>query len=179
MTEKQPHPDNFADLHRRAEEKARAVEAQDPGNALARGSRASAPRAAGASDRTGDAERRAPSRKAGPGGVGKILRTCSISPRLGISFELSEGRILQVNLAGAAMLGLEHSEVVQKRFGQFVAMENRPAFADFCKRVLTTDTKQTCEVKLLKDGQPVVCAGQGQRRPGPPGGRETLPCGSH
>ena len=66
-----------------------------------------------------------------------------------------EGRILEVNLAGAALLGLDRNAVIQKRFGQFVAMEDRPAFADFCKRVLATDTKQTCEVKLLKDGQAV------------------------
>ena len=72
-----------------------------------------------------------------------------------------EGRILEVNLAGAALLGLDRSMVVQKRFGQFVAMEDRPVFADFCKRVLTTDTKQTCEAKLLKDGQPVYALVEG------------------
>ena len=65
------------------------------------------------------------------------------------------GRILEVNLAGAAMLGLDRSVVVRKQFGQFVVMEDRPRFAEFCKRVLTTDTKETCEVKLLKDGQPL------------------------
>ena len=64
-------------------------------------------------------------------------------------------------MAGAALLGLDRNAVIQKRFGQFVAMENRPAFADFCKRVLTTDTKQTCEVKLLKDGQPVYALVEG------------------
>ena len=45
--------------------------------------------------------------------------------------------------------------VVHKRFGQFVAMEHREAFADFCGRVLATDTKQTCEIKVLRDGQAV------------------------
>ena len=66
-----------------------------------------------------------------------------------------QGRILEVNLAGAALLGLDRSEVVHKRFGQFVALEDRARFADFCHRVLVIDTKQTCEVKILKDGQPV------------------------
>ena len=46
-----------------------------------------------------------------------------------------EGRILEVNLAGAALLGLDRSMVVHKRFGQFVAMEDRARFADFCHRV--------------------------------------------
>jgi PAS domain S-box-containing protein len=73
----------------------------------------------------------------------------------------AEGRILEINLAGAALLGLDRNAVIQKRFGQFVAMEHRPAFADFCKRVLTTDTRQTCEVKLLKDGQPVYALVEG------------------
>ena len=66
-----------------------------------------------------------------------------------------EGRILEVNLRGAALLGLDRSVVVHKRFGQFVAMEDRARFADFCHRVLATDTKQTCEVKILKDEQAV------------------------
>ena len=83
------------------------------------------------------------------------ITTCSISPRLGTSYGMQQGKIVEVNLAGAALLGLDRNAVIQKRFGQFVAMEHRPAFADFCKRVLTTDTKQTCEVKLLRDGQPV------------------------
>jgi len=73
----------------------------------------------------------------------------------------AEGRILEVNLAGAALLGLDRNAVLQKQFGQFVAMENRPEFLDFCKRVLTTDTRQTCEVKFLKDGQPVYALVEG------------------
>jgi two-component system sensor histidine kinase/response regulator len=72
-----------------------------------------------------------------------------------------EARILEVNLAGAALLGLDRKALIQKRFGQFVAMDNRPAFANFCKRVLATDSKQTCEVKLLKDGQPVYVLVEG------------------
>ncbi len=66
-----------------------------------------------------------------------------------------EGRILEVNLAGAALLGLDRSVVVHKRFGQFVAMECRDQFAEFCQRVLLADVKQTCEVKILKDGKVV------------------------
>ena len=68
-----------------------------------------------------------------------------------------EGRILEVNLAGTALLGLERGMVVHKRFSQFVAMEVRAAFANFCHRMLLADTKQTCEVKILRDGQAVDC----------------------
>ena len=69
----------------------------------------------------------------------------------------AEGRILEVNLAGAVLLGLGRKAVIQKRFGQFVAQEDRAAFADFCKQVLPTGPKQTCEVKLLeRTGRPCM-----------------------
>ncbi|MGO9108844.1 MAG: ATP-binding protein [Thermoguttaceae bacterium] len=77
-------------------------------------------------------------------------------------FRLDEqGRILEVNLAGAALLGLDRSSAIRQRIGQFVAMEDRAALAEFCKRVLTTDSKQTCEVELLRDGQPVSALVEG------------------
>ena len=75
---------------------------------------------------------------------------------------------------GPRLLGLDRNAVIQKPFGQFVAMESRPAFADFCKRVLTTDTRQTCEVTLLKDGQPVYALVEGIAAPRPPGGSGRL-----
>jgi PAS domain S-box-containing protein len=65
------------------------------------------------------------------------------------------GAIREVNLSGAALLGLDRSAAMNKRFGQFVVLEDRPKFAAFCQRALTADSKQTCEVKILKDGQPV------------------------
>ncbi len=63
-----------------------------------------------------------------------------------------EGRILEVNLAGAALLRRDRGAVIHRRFGQFVATEHHARFADFCARVLATDSKQTCEVKLVADG---------------------------
>ena len=67
----------------------------------------------------------------------------------------ARGRILEVNLAGAAILGLDRNAVIQKRFAQFLAVECRPAFSQFSDRVLTTETKQTCEIRLPRDGQHV------------------------
>jgi PAS domain S-box-containing protein len=60
------------------------------------------------------------------------------------------GRNLEVNLAGAALLGLDRNAACRMRFGQFVAPEDRTVFADFLKRVLLTDAKQTCEVRLAR-----------------------------
>jgi len=65
-----------------------------------------------------------------------------------------QGKILELNLAGAILLGLERSTAIKKRFGQFVAFEDRPIFADFCKKVMLAKTKQTCEIKLLIDVKP-------------------------
>jgi PAS domain S-box-containing protein len=82
-----------------------------------------------------------------------------------------EGRIREVNLAGAALLGLDRSAASQKRFGQFVAAEFRDTFADFLARVWATDAKQTCEVKLQKEGSFVWVLVEGiaaQDRQGPP-----------
>ena len=76
-----------------------------------------------------------------------------------------EGRILEVNLAGAALLGLDRSLVVHKRFSQFVATEDRARFADFCHQMLLADAKQACEVTLLRDGQSVYARVEGIAAP--------------
>ena len=72
-----------------------------------------------------------------------------------------QGRILEVNLAGAALLGLDRSTATKQRFGQFVAMEHRAAFAEFCKRVLATTAKQTCEIELRRNEEPVYAVVEG------------------
>ena len=66
-------------------------------------------------------------------------------------FRLDEqGRILEINLAGAALLGLVRSTAVTQRLEPFVATGHRAIFADFCNRVLSTDAKQTCEIELRR-----------------------------
>jgi PAS domain S-box-containing protein len=66
-----------------------------------------------------------------------------------------QGRILEVNLAGVVLLGLDREAVIHKRFGQFVAVDHRARFAEFCARVLATDNKQSCVITVLKDGQAI------------------------
>ena len=85
----------------------------------------------------------------------------------------AEGRILEVNLAGAALLGLDRGVVIQRRFGEFVAPEDIAAFAAFCRRVLATDSKQRCEVKLLRDGRALYVLVEGVTAQDPQG-REDL-----
>ena len=105
--------------------------------------------------------------------------TCSISPRLRISCGTTRGGFWRSTWPGPPCWDWTASAVIHKRFGQFVAVEYRTRFADFCHRVLATDTKQTCEVKILKGRAGGRCAGRGRCHPGPPGARETLPCGGH
>jgi len=66
-------------------------------------------------------------------------------------FRLDEqGRILEVNLAGAALLGLDRSTAVRQRFAQYVAPQSRARFAEFCGNVLGADSKQTREIELQR-----------------------------
>jgi len=60
-----------------------------------------------------------------------------------------EGLILEVNLTGAALLGLERSRVSGRRFQLFVAPQCRPAFNVFLERIFGGHEKQACEVSLL------------------------------
>ena len=73
---------------------------------------------------------------------------CSISLRSGTFCWTSGGRSWSEPI-GAALLGLERGATVKSRLAQFVVPEDRAAFADFCRRVLRTDTRQTSEFRLV------------------------------
>ena len=68
-------------------------------------------------------------------------------------FSLDEqGRILEVNLTGAAMLGVDRSRLIDRRFQQFVAPTSRPCVAQYVEQIFAGAGKQGCEAKLLKKG---------------------------
>ena len=70
----------------------------------------------------------------------------------------AQGLIQEVNLAGAALLGVERRNLINRRFQLFIAPKGRSCFDDFCKSAFETSTKQTCELNLLRDGKPIVYA---------------------
>jgi PAS domain S-box-containing protein len=71
-------------------------------------------------------------------------------------FRLDEHhRILEANLSGAALLGMNRTQVIQQHFGNFVEPSARARFAVFADRALSSDRKQSCEVELLRDGQAI------------------------
>ena len=75
-----------------------------------------------------------------------------------------EGVIRQVNLTGALLLGVERSKLDNRRFGQFVAESDRPAFNDFLESVFASETREYCEVTLPQEGaQPLVLRIEGRR----------------
>ena len=69
-----------------------------------------------------------------------------------------QGLIQEVNLAGAALLGIERRNLMNRHFRLFVAPKDRPFFDEFCKSAFDTSIKQTCELNLLRDGEPTVYA---------------------
>jgi PAS domain S-box-containing protein len=75
-------------------------------------------------------------------------------------FSLDEqGRILEANLAGAALLGVERSKLVSRRLQRFLAPPSRPGFLAFLARVFGSAGKQVCEGQLLKADGAAVLAG--------------------
>ncbi|HSH94371.1 MAG TPA: histidine kinase, partial [Roseimicrobium sp.] len=66
-------------------------------------------------------------------------------------FSIDEaGVILDVNLTGAALLGVARSRLIKRRFQLFMAPPNRMPFDVFLKSIFTGQKKQVCETPLLR-----------------------------
>jgi PAS domain S-box-containing protein len=75
---------------------------------------------------------------------------------------LKDGTIVEVNHAGAALMGVAPFDLKERRFQLMVAMNDREAFTTFCQRVLDTQEPGSCEVRLEL---PKSGSGDDQRRP--------------
>ena len=63
----------------------------------------------------------------------------------------THGQIWDVNLAGAQLLGIERSFIINKPFVGFIAEAgDRDIFSKHRKDVFTTETNQSCEIRLRK-----------------------------
>ena len=69
-------------------------------------------------------------------------------------FTMSEkGIIEEVNLTGAAMIGIERSALIGKPFTRLVLRDDQDIFYKHRERLLETETSQSCELRLInKDG---------------------------
>ena len=79
----------------------------------------------------------------------KYLELYEFSP-MGYFTLNKQTTILDVNLSGAALLGVERESLVRRRFQLFVETELLSEFNAFCNRVFESDVKQTCELRLVK-----------------------------
>ena len=59
-----------------------------------------------------------------------------------------DGKILQVNLRGASLLGMERANLVGRLLGFFVSQDTRPLFTTFLERMFSSREKESCEVTL-------------------------------
>ena len=62
------------------------------------------------------------------------------------------GGILQANLTGAGLLGIERARLTHRRFGLPVAEGHRSTFEGFLQKVFAGQASEVCEVALLPPG---------------------------
>ena len=62
------------------------------------------------------------------------------------------GLILQVNLTGASMLGMDRSRLVNQHFFRFVAADYRPVFTAFLAKIFHSHSLETTVIGLQKEG---------------------------
>ncbi|MEI6767207.1 MAG: ATP-binding protein [Bacteroidota bacterium] len=65
-----------------------------------------------------------------------------------------EGTVLQLNLRAATILGKERIHLIDRRLGQFISLETRPAFNAFINKSFEQQGKQTCEAVVEIEGRP-------------------------
>jgi PAS domain S-box-containing protein len=63
------------------------------------------------------------------------------------------GVIRQINLAGAILLGIKRSQILQRRFGAVVSQECQDTFNQFLAAVLSGHTSNQCEIELVPTEQ--------------------------
>lgn len=61
-----------------------------------------------------------------------------------------DGTILQSNLTGSHLLGIERSKLENRPFGLLIAVEYRPIFNGFLEKVFIDGAKVSCEVAIYK-----------------------------
>jgi len=87
----------------------------------------------------------------------KYLRLYDFAPVGFFTFE-TNGRILEVNRTGAALLGAEKNNLLGKVFTSYVAEEYQDIFSAYRQKLKWTKTKLDCELKLRKNDGTVFYA---------------------
>lgn len=74
------------------------------------------------------------------------------------------GKILQVNLAGARLLGSKRAHLIGEHFNAYVALKDRTVFNALLARLLSTNYAASCEIALDADELLYLCI-EGTRAP--------------
>jgi signal transduction histidine kinase/ActR/RegA family two-component response regulator len=65
-----------------------------------------------------------------------------------------QGVICEANLAGASLLGIARSALMNRRFGHFVSSADLPDFDTFLQKAFSSKVRQGCDVTLKVEGRP-------------------------
>ncbi len=76
----------------------------------------------------------------------------------------SNGTILQVNLTGTSMVGMQRSTLLGQRFGMLLESKDRRSFSDFLARVFADDARQSGDFVLQRHDQPALIVNIAARR---------------
>ncbi|MEI6885118.1 MAG: PAS domain S-box protein [Bacteroidota bacterium] len=72
-------------------------------------------------------------------------------------FTLSQdGRIMDLNLCAASMLGIDRSNLTNNLLGFFISDDTKTSFALFLGKVFNSKKSETCEARLLTQGDQVI-----------------------
>ncbi|HES60034.1 MAG TPA: hypothetical protein ENO18_06350 [Caldithrix sp.] len=67
----------------------------------------------------------------------------------------AEGAICDLNFTGADMLGERRFSLINSNFKLFVSEESKPVFNNFFKKIYSSNAKESCEVLLGYNNQPL------------------------
>lgn len=85
----------------------------------------------------------------------KITELFDFAPMGYLTLE-SDGRIRDVNLTGASLLGVPRSALTNQHFSLFVSLTDRHAFASFLQQIFSSKSRVTCELTIeAKDKLPL------------------------
>ncbi len=150
MTKKRPHPDSFADLRRRAEEKVRADEAQTR--------ETPSPEEAGhllhelqvhqiELEMQNEELRRAQAEL--EASRGRYFDLYDLAP-VGYFTISEQGLILEANLTGAGLLGVGRNDLVKQPLTRFVLPEDQDIYYRHRKQLFETGAPQVYDLRVLR-----------------------------
>ncbi|MFT6179359.1 MAG: PAS domain S-box-containing protein [Paracoccaceae bacterium] len=66
----------------------------------------------------------------------------------------AEGSIQNANLTACSYLGIEHAHLLEQNFTPYLSAADRPVFATFLQKIVSSGGKHECEVRLPRTGEP-------------------------